>query len=675
MLKLNVDKKIYSNGYQALGQLRLVLPDVGLYAITGESGCGKSTLLNCIGGMDDFEGELICDGKLIKTKKDVENYRRNSVSTVFQDFKLIRELNVKDNISLAGEIVGKKLSDNNILNLLTMVGLPNEYADKKINELSYGEMQRVAIARAVAKNARIIIADEPTANLDSENGENIMALLKEVAKDALVVLATHNIEFVDKYCDGYVELSDGDEIKNTLPQSLEDVVTASKHETLARLNFSLFSKLFKNQGRKNAKNIALSIVTVMFLVLSALCIAFSQITLDSARKYTLNSNDKTDKTVFAKFVDNNGSYVKVPSDSLGNHVGLCDLDRNNAYNSDLFSIIEYSDYLTNLSDGDKFYGNSVPSFRYALFSDSIDSTGLKLAAGKSQLSGNQVIIPSLIADILISLGKTTEAFTQTKQISQYDDLLGCEFSVAKLLDGQLVEIAGIYKSPTKHLIKYGKYKISSDQFEYDLKAANVISYNCIVLSKAALSDSVDGIVLDYGKLRGACFDRAAEFASELEGVKVKFDFLGAAGLDNAVRSVASVKLYLIIPLCLIMTGLVVLTAYISLSSAVSRNREQILTLRALGMNATGITGIYLCAALLLSLIQLIFMVALVCAGVPVINLIINSLSKKYLYTLLGINALTLTLPMIVLVLSNVIFAFISVLRLFGKSVETKIKET
>ncbi|NLA70596.1 MAG: ABC transporter ATP-binding protein [Clostridiales bacterium] len=188
--------------------------DMGEFvAITGESGSGKSTLLNVISGLDSYdEGELLVCGEdtaAFKTE-DYERYRKQYIGNIFQDFNLIGSYSVYQNIELAMLMHGKKKAEckEKIQELIELVGL-TEYTKKKVSKLSGGQKQRVAIARALAKEAPIIVADEPTGNLDKESADIVMKTLSKVSADRLVVIVTHNYEQVEPYVTRKLTMNDG----------------------------------------------------------------------------------------------------------------------------------------------------------------------------------------------------------------------------------------------------------------------------------------------------------------------------------------------------------------------------------------------------------------------------------------------------------------------------------
>jgi putative ABC transport system permease protein len=219
MLELNEVSKTYANNRKiiALNNIDLSFPNRGLIFVIGKSGSGKSTLLNLIGGIDNctsgeirFNGRNVCDFN----SKQIDNYRNYHVGFVFQEFNLIDQLSVRDNISLPLEIQNYSQIEliREVERSLIEVDM-TEFINRKASDLSGGEKQRIAIARALIKKPEIILADEPTGNLDSENGLKILGLLKELSKERLVVVVTHDREFAIQFADRIVELSDG-EIKS-----------------------------------------------------------------------------------------------------------------------------------------------------------------------------------------------------------------------------------------------------------------------------------------------------------------------------------------------------------------------------------------------------------------------------------------------------------------------------
>ena len=216
MLELKGIKKEYKTGdfiQKALDGVDLTFRDNEFVAVLGPSGSGKTTMLNIIGGLDRYDsGDLIINGISTKDYKDRDwdTYRNHTIGFVFQSYNLIGHQSVLANVELALTISGVKRAERKkkALEALDRVGL-KEHAKKKPNQLSGGQMQRVAIARALVNNPDVLLADEPTGALDSGTSVQVMDLLKEVAKDRLVVMVTHNPRLAETYATRIVNIEDG----------------------------------------------------------------------------------------------------------------------------------------------------------------------------------------------------------------------------------------------------------------------------------------------------------------------------------------------------------------------------------------------------------------------------------------------------------------------------------
>ena len=215
MIQLKNIKKNYTSRKgvvtRALNDLSVSFPSRGLVFILGKSGSGKSTLMNILGGLDTADsGEFIIEGKNIEGLSQVEldHYRNAHVGFVFQDFNIIETFSIYENIGLALQLQGQKASKARIDEILEFVGL-KDYGKRKGNEISGGQKQRIAVARALIKKPRIILADEPTGNLDSKTSDQIMQLLKEVSKTNLVVIVSHDPEEAELYADRIIKIKDG----------------------------------------------------------------------------------------------------------------------------------------------------------------------------------------------------------------------------------------------------------------------------------------------------------------------------------------------------------------------------------------------------------------------------------------------------------------------------------
>lgn len=255
MLELNDIKKDYVSGsttVSALKGINLRFRDCEFVSILGQSGCGKTTMLNIIGGLDKYtSGDLKINGVSTKNYKDRDwdFYRNNSIGFVFQSYNLIPHQTVLSNVELALTLSGVSKTERKrrAIEALEKVGL-GEQIHKKPNQMSGGQMQRVAIARALVNNPDILLADEPTGALDTETSIQIMELLKEISKDRLIIMVTHNPELAKDYSTRIVRLLDGVITDDSDPYSLEDMEADIKAKEAAKVK--ALEKKNKKSGKK-----------------------------------------------------------------------------------------------------------------------------------------------------------------------------------------------------------------------------------------------------------------------------------------------------------------------------------------------------------------------------------------------------------------------------------------
>lgn len=247
MIKIENLVKVYKskkkNECRAINNINLTLPNKGLVFILGKSGSGKSTLLNLIGGLDNItSGNIIVDGNDISKfkEKDLVYYRNSHISFIFQDYHLIEELTVYENIVLSLHL--NRIEDKeDVLKALEKVDLKG-YENRFPNELSGGERQRVAIARAIIKKPSLILADEPTGNLDTATGTQIVNLLKDLAKECLILIVSHNKNDAYKYADRIIQLSKGEIISDEIRNPNYDENLTFKGSTLLYPNDKFLDK-------------------------------------------------------------------------------------------------------------------------------------------------------------------------------------------------------------------------------------------------------------------------------------------------------------------------------------------------------------------------------------------------------------------------------------------------
>ncbi len=272
MLTLRGIKKDYITGSSKVNALKGVDLDfrkAEFVSVLGQSGCGKTTLLNIIGGLDKYTyGDLFINGVSTKNFKDRDwdNYRNHSVGFVFQSYNLIPHQTILQNVELALSLSGVSKKERKIRakEALEKVGLSDQLK-KKPSELSGGQMQRVAIARAIVNNPDIILADEPTGALDTETSLQVMEILKEISKDRLVIMVTHNPELAEKYSTRIIRMLDGLITSDTAPLSETELAEFEAEKAAANL-----PKSKKDKKAKKAKMPSMSLATSFSLSLKNL---------------------------------------------------------------------------------------------------------------------------------------------------------------------------------------------------------------------------------------------------------------------------------------------------------------------------------------------------------------------------------------------------------------------
>ena len=273
MIELNNVKKVYNSkkgAYTtALNNINLKIGNKGFIFIVGKSGSGKSTLLNLLGGLDNItSGEILFNGKNISnfTKKEYDAYRNSCVGFVFQEFNVLDQYNVYENIELAVKLQNKNISKQEIDVLLHSLGIDN-LGNRNINELSGGQKQRVAIARALIKKPQIILADEPTGNLDVNSSSQIFEILKSISKTNLVIVVSHDMESAVKYGDRIIQIEDGNIVNDT--NCINEYVYQSYEFKNAKLPLLYALKMalsgFKSKTFKLFMTILLTSISLIFM--------------------------------------------------------------------------------------------------------------------------------------------------------------------------------------------------------------------------------------------------------------------------------------------------------------------------------------------------------------------------------------------------------------------------
>ncbi len=413
MLKVeNITKNYYDKKrgtIRALYNVSFELPGKGFYSFIGKSGSGKSTLLNILGGLDrPDEGEITIRGIKSSGLSEAEwNYHRGkTIGIVFQEYNLIRELTVFENIALALEIMKyeKDVVSAKVTEILESLEL-HDCIYSKVYDLSGGQRQRVAIARAIIKDPDIILADEPTGNLDRESSEIVLKLLKELSKNKLVIMVTHDIDFAKKYSDTVVELSKGEIITDMSIFEISDTLTYTKRDIrkMGLPNKHAFKMTFKNLFQNKFRLFFLTILFTMALVLFYFSI--SMITFNFGR-VTHETFKETEISQFG-FRDRRWTNSEFYSNNLRLESELENL-RSRFQDVDIFKVINVKIDLLRGIDSDNIMLMRKDSIFYSLtvnklvIYDELAENQLKL--GRISEHGNEILVTDYVALMLLESG-------------------------------------------------------------------------------------------------------------------------------------------------------------------------------------------------------------------------------------------------------------------------------
>ena len=481
MLELKNINKSYKTGdfvQHALNDVSLKFRKCEFVAILGSSGSGKTTLLNILGGLDRYDsGDLIINNKSTKKFKSVEwdYYRNNCVGFIFQSYNLISHISVLENVEMALILSGYKKKDRRVkaLEALDRVGL-KDHAHKKPNQLSGGQMQRVAIARALVNDPEIILADEPTGALDSVTSVQIMDLIKEIAKDKLVIMVTHNKELAEDYATRVVELKDGKILSDSNPvkdkENSKDKVNIKK--TVLGYGSALklsFNNIKTKKGRTFLTSFAASIGIIGIALILSLSNGF-QMKIDEYEADTLSQMPITissqamdvDEEVMQQMVEGNKEHKEYSNKKFVyprdnnletmmhiNNISSDYVDYIESMDKDNVSAISYL-YGTTLNvvtrKADGTYSLVPTSTNYSMSTTSMTGVmGWSLYAdkvnGKSMLEDNYDILagstdkdtPSVVIAVNsrneLDSGTLEQLGFDTSSDISFDDILNKEFKV------------------------------------------------------------------------------------------------------------------------------------------------------------------------------------------------------------------------------------------------------
>lgn len=408
MLEIRSINKFYKlksiNAKHALKNISLKFDNIGLVAIIGKSGSGKSTLLNVLGNLDNFDdGEIFINGKSTVnfSKNEWDSIRNTLIGFIFQDYYLIDSLSVGENIKLALELKGQNNQDirdrvNEALNIVELKG----FYDNKVYEISGGEKQRVVIARALVKEPKIILADEPTGNLDSTSGENIFQILKKLSGNKLVIIVTHDEGLAHKYADRIIKLKDGEVIEDYYTNKHYKKNIDSSQKTHIDLCKSLLPWKYVIHLGLNylfLKKFRLVLMLILFIL--------SLIFVNIATTFSFYNSNHVSYLTFKKQNINKITLKKYQNDDIYSIYDDEIISLKKKYSDLTFvtSIMESNDYVGSCIFNLPYEGKSLEDSNCVNKVSLIENEkpNLKLLKGKYPLENNSIYITDYMAEMLV----------------------------------------------------------------------------------------------------------------------------------------------------------------------------------------------------------------------------------------------------------------------------------
>lgn len=540
LYKLEDVGKVYSIGKREVSALRevsLSLPQNGFIAFIGPSGCGKTTLLNLFGMIDKpTSGKIYFDGVDLAqmSGKEADAVRNNDIAFIFQDKNLLSDETVYDNVSLSLDLQGERASDSVVRDALSKVGLPEE-GSRKVKDLSGGQSERVAVARAIAKGSKVILCDEPTANLDSTTARSVFQLLKELSSDKLIVVVTHNDDFAREFCDEVYafkdsrwELEFGKEIPFSDTQREEDRPAGNRR---ARMRGRVFFRTVFHTITGSKLNFAISVIAFAALFVLFFNI-FSLYYYDQTTAYERSFRENDEYVVrLSKYQEGGNRYV-LPSGEL--YCEKLEFLQEETVPSDAALIAEKSlrirlcnSYFCNLSFkgfSSEEKGNPTALSFYAenflslIALESYDSFKQPLVKGRYPKANNEIVIYDYMEESLIRYGIFDDSALNKSLISAY---YGVNFQIVGILRSSYKKYLYLEDEPLFSF--YGEKMGYEKSYLSELK-----TIFCLSNYYESIQPALNGIALfDSLTIRSDSEpDITKEMGYQVKKIKNKEEFLG-----------------------------------------------------------------------------------------------------------------------------------------------------
>ncbi len=676
MIKLQAVHKTYQTKHkavEALKSINLELPDKGLVFVHGKSGCGKSTLLHLLGGLDaPTSGQILIDNQdLTKLKpKQLDDYRNQAVGFVFQNFQLIPHFTILENILLSFDLQGIKHTDiQTVLERLELTGLEQRYP----NQLSGGQQQRVAIARALIKKPRLILADEPTGNLDSKTSTSILTLLKDISKDCLVIVVSHDIEFAQTFADELIEMSDGEIIR-----SIETAQDSPKAELILPKSKGLNLKTAAKLGIHNFMiKMKRTILTLLLnsIALTFFSMAFMLYQMDIA---TVSAQTRLDQNLVFSYLKSQTGEKMTFAEMRAFMTTHDHYQYSVTYNVE--GLITYNNFPTLWSEDDDIRYVTGP-IRFVQIDENNQPFYEKYLTTNSRLPNaiDEVLITNVYAKAFITLGYRVNEYGNTMTISTPEDMIGKtlwfddhQVTVVGILQHKIETYDSLNSNEPNHTYQsfYEKGRISSD-----FQESRQYAYGDVVVHQNFISS-----LNNYDQR--AQFELQVMLPDTISNITKQSEYFESLGyllfnpLEIHLSNLAGVKDQIQISLLvvsIVFVGFSMLLLYQFIQISIQNQKQEMGILRALGASKNDLYKIYLSESLVLALAISLVSILLSFVGMFVLNRYVFNLypyfnmGQPYQIQVISYHWMT---PF-VLILIIVLTTLISVLKPIRRLAKTK----
>ncbi|HET6785156.1 MAG TPA: ABC transporter ATP-binding protein/permease [Erysipelotrichaceae bacterium] len=596
----NVNKKYHSKANEevvAIDGINLKFNHNGLVFILGKSGSGKSTFLNILGGLDSANTSKIHINHKKLNRFDettCSEYRNTYIGFVFQEYNLLDDLNVYDNIALALEMQNRVVDRETVLNILKEVDLEG-LEERELDELSGGQKQRVAIARALVKKPEIILADEPTGNLDSETSEQVFELFKRISKDKLIICVSHDAEYAHKYGDRIIEISDGKIIRDTNPEVIEDDVQAPEMIRPVLPKKFIYHMSIGNILNNKLRMIVTSVIVAFLMAI--LTAVYTTLNVSSVVDVNLLKESQLNHLLLkprnVESAELNQSQLSIIQSILPDYDAIMykRLAVLNGEQTINISSLPFTSLSVNALDSDntKFlsdsYLDTIKELPLQFVELGINSEVYESIIGSQPNDYNEIVISSYLADLIIKAGLTID--NTTLSFDSYQDIISKAVSLN--ISGKELKIVGITKNLTPVLDK--------ETIVLDTVFANIYVQRGFISNSAYATK-----LLNYGVFI-TNYDSLPDLMKEVKNAGyISLTPIYSDALENFTRFELSLLISVFVPLIGYL-ALVFLANYVS--SSIIYRKKQIGILRAMGNFISNVEHVFRLEAIIVGLVIMV----------------------------------------------------------------------